>query len=193
MQIKTWTTRPLSWSQLSAWEYNKEEWYKRYVLGEKTEPTKAMLFGKEQGERLAKDPTYMPHVPRLPISEHEMKAVFNKTSLIGYIDFYDGAMSFIELKTGKMWDKKKADNHGQLAYYATLLYLTRGIKPEALDIKLVWLETVERQDFSMSFINGEETQPVIFSVKLTMLDVLNMMSRIKTARREMTQYIKDHV
>lgn len=183
----------MSWSQLSSWEYNKEEWYKRYILDEKTEPTKAMLFGKEQGDKLAKEPTYMPQVPRLPISEHEMKAVFNKTSLVGYIDFYDGATSFIELKTGKSWTVKKANEHGQLAYYAMLLYLTRGIKPEALDIKLVWLETVELQDFSMSFINGEQTQPVIFQVKLTMLDVLNMMSRIKTARKEMAEYIKNHV
>lgn len=177
--------RPISWSCLSAWEWDKEKWYRRYVLSEKEDPTGSMIFGKEIGERLA-DPSFMPEVPRYKIAEQKLEAKLGKINLLGYMDFYDGKKKMIEIKTGKKWTFAKADTHGQLDFYAMLLYLEKKIKPEQLDIKLVWLAT-EQVKGKTVFI--KDMKPEIYQVKKTMLDVLQMMSRIKQAHAEMIKYI----
>lgn len=180
--------RPLSWSQISSFEYDKEQWFKRYILGEKQQETGAMLFGKQIGEKLASDPTFMPEVPRLPVYEYKLTANLGDIPLIGYIDAFDlDNKKLLEFKTGKKWDKKKAQNHGQIDLYCTLLFAMHKIHPKDLDIKLVWMETEESGDFQTNFV--KDMKPVIFPIKKDMIDVLNMLRRIKQVRKEMEEYI----
>lgn len=184
--------KPLSWSQISAFEYNPEQWYKRYILGEKDEGSSALLFGKKIGEQLASDPLFMPEVPRLPVFEYKLQAKISDIELIGYVDAVDIVTGeLIEYKSGKKWDKKKAETHGQIDLYATMLYIMHDIRPEDLDIKLIWLATEENGDFQTSFI--KDMKPVIFPIKKSMIDIVNMIMRVKRVYKEMESYQQSHL
>lgn len=147
-----------------------------------------MRFGKQMGEKLAADRNFMPEVPRLPIAEYKLEAKIDSIPLIGFIDFYDPKThQLIELKTGKKWSQEKVDQHGQLDMYVALLYLMDKVKPEQVEIRLVWLETQEQGNFETGFV--KDIKPVVFKTKRTMKDVLNMMLRIKKVVREMEEYV----
>ena len=199
-------TRALSWSAISSFEYDPEQWFKRYVLNEKSRETGAMMFGKEIGEKLASDPKFMPEVPRLPLYEYKLFSTlkyskcgdirhahipkcYEELSLIGYIDAFDlKKKKMLEFKTGKKWDKDKAENHGQIDLYCAMIYSMHKIRPEELDINLVWMATEETGDFTTQFV--KDMQPVVFPVKKTIMDVLNMLARVKRVYKEMEDYVE---
>lgn len=180
--------RPLSWSAISSFEYDPDIWFERYILGKKDEGSSAMKFGKMIGEKLASDPTFMPEVPRLPLYEHKLQSRLGDIPLIGYIDAFDlKNQKMLEFKTGKNWDRKKAETHGQIDLYCAMIFAQHKIHPGELDIKLVWLQTEETGDFSTQFI--KDMKPVIFPIKKTMVDVLNMLARVKKTYALMLQYV----
>lgn len=182
------TKRPLSWSQISCFEWNKEVWYKRYILNEKQDENQAMKFGKMIGEKLAGDSTFMPAIPRYHIYEYKLLGRIGDIHMIGFIDGFDLKKKLLmELKTGKKWDKKKAETHGQIDLYCALLYIMHKIDPEDLDIRLIWLETEETGDFETRFI--KDMEPVVFKVKKSMVDVVNMLARVKRIYSEMEEFI----
>ena len=181
--------RPLSWSQISCFHYNPEEWFSRYVKGEKTPPNKEMLFGKYVGDKLASDPTFLPQVPRLSKYEHELRVVFNGIHLIGFMDnFCDQSQKVMyEFKTGKRpWNQKRVDEHGQIDMYALMHFITTKIPPEQMDFKLVWLPTKESGDFSISLI--EPVVPQIFTTKRTTADILRFGAYINDTVKAMASY-----
>jgi hypothetical protein len=147
-----------------------------------------MEFGKKIGEQLASDPEFMPEVPRLPLYEYKLEAKLGNIPLIGFIDAFDlKNKKLLEFKTGKLWDKKKAEEHGQISLYAAMLWAMHKIHPGELDIKLVWMATEQGGDFETRFVDG--MKPVIFPIKKTMLDVLNMLARVKRVRAEMEDFV----
>src|SRR5687768_15465427 len=83
-RLAKWQARPFSWSQLSSFEYDPEQWYRRYWLGEDCRSTAEMEFGKRIGEKLANDPTFLPFIKRHDTSEHPFKVMFGKIPLVGY-------------------------------------------------------------------------------------------------------------
>ena len=186
--------RPLSWSQLSSFRYRPSAWYARYVLGEESPTSKEMLFGKEIGERLASDPTYLPEVPRLPIFEHELKFEFNGLSMIGYIDAWcPETKRLYEYKTSrnkKAWTQQTVNDHGQLRMYAMGLYLTEKIKPEDIYFSLYWIPT--------HIVEGEVAlvEPVeisSFKTKITTADILRFGQEILDTRKAMMDYYENYV
>lgn len=180
MKYQIDTKRPMSWSQISCFEWSREDWLKRYVLKEKQEESEAMKFGKKIGEEYPYELTFE--------REYKLQAVVAGIPLIGFIDAFDFKnKKLIELKTGKKWDKKKVDFHGQLDLYAAMLYIQDKINPEELDITLIWLATEESGSFDTQFIKG--MQPVIFKVKKTMLDVVNILAKVKRIRKEMEEFL----
>jgi hypothetical protein len=181
----------MSWSQLSSFEYDKEQWYKRYVLGIKDPQTKEMLFGVEIGTKLATDPIFMPQVPRYPKYEHELRFNFGDIPMVGFIDGWDGIEYALgEYKTGKKpWTQKRADTHGQFDMYNLGLWITEKIKPEEIVNSLHWLPTQEHGDFTMSLISSEVHT---FVTKRTMRDILNFGMRINKIYKEMHDYCKAH-
>lgn len=181
--------RPLSWTSISSWTFNKEQWARKYLDNIVDPPNPAMTFGKIVGERLASDPTYLPEVPRLPIFEHGINLTFAGIPLVGFFDsFCPETPALYEYKTSgnsNRWTQQKAEGHGQIDLYVTLLYMTNKIKPEDLKIKLVYIPVIETGSFELD-INSKGIK--IFEIKKTMSDVLKCAGMIKRVYKEMEEY-----
>jgi len=185
--------RPLSWSAIYSFEYDPEQWYRRYVLNEPQEPSREMIFGKKIGTMLEKDPTFLPQIVRLSKMEHPFKVVFNKIQMVGYADtFCDKTFKALgEYKTGKKaWTQKRVDEHGQIDMYLLMNWITNKIKPEDVDITLTWMPTEETGGFEIVFVEPIESNIKVFKTKRTMMDIINFGNRIKKTVEEMNNYIK---
>ena len=187
-RINKFLNRPLSWSSINSFRYDPDEWYEKYINGKKGRTTGPLVFGKNVGERLAAEPQFLPGVPRLKEYEHELSVKIGKIQCIGFLDNFDlDAKCFSEFKTGKKWTQDKANKHGQIDMYCCLIYLKYGIKPEELDIKLIWMETQEQQDFRTDFI--KDMKPVVFPIQKTMRDILSFMAEVQIIHKQMQEYI----
>lgn len=180
--------RPLSWSAISSFRYDKDQWYKKYVLKQREPETPEMAFGKFVGERLASDPDYLQQVPRYSVFEHELRTELNSIPLIGFIDSYDPEThNFLEYKTGKRpWTQERADSHGQIDMYLLMLHLINGVDIENVDIKLVWLPTEDQSDFSIDLVNKNHVQ--IFKTKRTTADLFEFGKGLLKTYEEMKIY-----
>lgn len=187
---KPFPTRPLSWSQISSFQYNPSAWYSRYVLGEEQPESPEMRFGKEVGERLASDPTYLPEVERAIIFEQELHGKIDDIELIGFLDsFCPDKKILLEYKTSrnkKKWNHKSASLHGQLDFYAFLIYQNYKIKPEDLNIKLIYVP-VHIKDGELALCDDPINS---FEVKKTMTDILRFANYIKDVRKEMEEFYR---
>ncbi len=186
--------RSLSWSSISSFEYDKNQWFDSYILG-KRQSSPEMTFGKMVGDKLATDPTYLPQVPRLNTFEYKFEVMFNKIPLIGYADSFCTITNkkMKEYKTGvKPWTKKRADEHGQIDMYLLMHYITKKIKPEDVDCELIWLPTKKEEtgDFKVTISFVEPLIIQTFKTKRTMNDILIFGQRIKDRYKEMQEYVK---
>lgn len=194
-RLNKWKARSFSWSQLSSFEYDRDQWYRRYWLGEESYETEEMKFGKLIGERLASDPKFLPDVPRLSKFEHGFKVMFGKIPLVGYADSYCHLTKkkLKEYKTGvKAWDQKRVNEHGQIDMYLLMHFITEKIKPEEVECELVWLPTkrTEDGDFKVKIEFVEPCIPQRFKTKRTMSDILAFGARINRTYKEMEAYAK---
>lgn len=179
--------RPLSWSAISSFEYDPEQWYRKYVLKEEQETSAPMEFGKVIGERLASDPAFLPHIPRYPEFERKLECKLGKIPLIGFIDSYRPHDGLLEYKTGqKAWDQKRADGHGQIDMYLLMLYLSHHVRPENVACTLSWIPTKENGDFSIGFVNEDLAHS--FHTKRSMAQILRFGDRINRVYKEMEEY-----
>lgn len=201
-QIAKWLLRDFSWSQLSSWEYDPEQWYRSYILGEKQSSIQ-MSFGSFVDNKLQTDPTFLPIVERYPIMQHEMRAIFRGVRLVGFADGYDPRLWRLkDDKTGvAIWDQKRADETGQITMYLFLLYAIEKIKPENMRSFISWLPTKQvrsagsglrnRDDFKIEF-RDDPVVPVIIETRRTMKDLAEFGTRIMKARAAMLLYAKNH-
>lgn len=177
----------LSWSSISSFEWDPEQWYQSYIKGIRQE-SKELTFGSFVDKKLQDDPTFLPAVERYPIMQHGMKIMFDGIPLIGFADGYEIGKVLADYKTGKKaWTKKRADETGQLTFYALMLYLIDRIKPGEMLFKIIWLPTVESGDFSIQF-RDDPVVPKVFETRRTMLDILQMGQRIKLTLAAMQSY-----
>ena len=188
--LKFLETRPLSWSAISSFEYNPDQWYRRYVLAEKDEPTPEMLFGKHVGERLAAEPDFLPQVPRYKEFEYELRETVNKIPMLGFIDSYSphrfGKPALYEYKTGrKPWDQERADQHGQITMYLLMLHRMHKLRPEDVVCHILWLPT-QLEEEEVSFIDEKDVRT--FETKRTMRDLLDFGIRVQKIIKEMEAY-----
>lgn len=185
--------RALSWSAISSFKWNKEEWYEKYVLGKKQPETIEMKFGKEFAKLIEDGKCPLPLLPIQSKVEHKFEVMFGKIKLLGYVDSFCHLTKkkLEEYKTGKKaWDQKRADNHGQVDMYLLMNYITNKVKPEDVEVRIHWIPTQDNGDFSISFV-----KPVVihsFKTKRTMADILKFGSRINNAYKEMEEYAKKH-
>lgn len=186
--------RPLSWSQISAFEYDREKWYRSYILGEKDPPSAEMLFGSKIGKLIESDPTYLPFIPRESHMEYKLIAKLGKTDMVGYIDsFCPKDFILREYKSGgPVWDQKRADNHGQISCYLLMLYLSKGIRPEQVKCFLHWLPTARKEngDFTVdiNFVDDIEQAVQHIETKRTTRDILEFGVRINRILKEMEDF-----
>lgn len=187
-RITTWLAREFSWSQISSWEYSKDQWYSKYILGEVQPETPALIFGKAFAKSVEDGAQEAP-VTTFSKREYRVTASIGDIALVGQFDCWEPeTKELIDHKTGvKPWDQKRTDGHRQLTFYAMLLYLSEKIKPEDIRFQIQWIPTGIRSDFTFGFLTDP---PVVhtFHTKRTMLDVLTILSDIKRARKEMKRY-----
>lgn len=196
--------RPLSWSAISSFEWNKAQWYRKYVLKELPEDTPELLFGKAIDEKIQEDHKFLPELIRYPILQHKMTGTFNGIPLLGFGDTYRepgvytnqkinnknalivSTPAIRDYKTGrKPWTQKRADETGQLTIYLFMLYLEDKIQPEDVECYIDWLPT-HYVDGKIAFI--EPVTIHTFKTKRTMQQVLAFGQRIKDTWAAMEQY-----
>ncbi len=194
-RMRIWKSRPFSWSQLSSFEYNPEQWYRNYFLGERDASSKEMEFGKVFALSIEEGTCEIQELmERLPSKkEHPFNVVFSGIQLVGYADAFED-MTFDDLgevKTGKKaWDQKRADQHGQLTMYALMNYITNKKRPEDVRFRLHWIPTQDNGDFTISFVKPVKVHT--FETKRTMSDILTFGNRIKNTIKLMEEYAHIH-
>lgn len=188
-------TRPLSWTAISSFQYNPEQWYKKYVLGEDLGTSREMKFGKIVGKKLETDLKYLPQIPRHSKMEHPFKVMFGKIPMTGYADTFCDKTNrkLAEYKTGKKpWTQKRVDEHGQIDMYCLMNLITNKIRPEDVEITLAWMPTQDNGDFSISFVEPIEKNIKIFRTKRTTTQILNFGAFINQIYKEMEKYAQEH-
>ncbi len=193
--------RPLSWSSLSCFEYNPEEWYQRYPLGVKSAENAEMKFGKIFADSCEAGNPLRP-VTVLSAVEHPFKVVFGKIHMVGFADTFDKDTKrrIGEYKTGvKPWTQKRVNEHGQIDMYLLMNFITNRVKPEEVKAFLEWIPTMridqENGDFSKGDYRVEfraEDEVFHFDTKRTMSDILHFGARINKAVLEMQEYVRNH-
>ncbi len=181
--------RPLSWSAVNTFLYDKEEWYQRYIKGVKSVPNDRMSFGKVFGKAI-EDRKPLANVVIYKEVEYPLKARIFGIDLTGFIDTYEPHTAFREYKTSvSLWDRNKAIGHGQLKFYALCLYLMHKVKPEDLTIHLDCIQTEETMDDVRLVVPHTM---VSHEVKLTMKDIMEFALLIKNTVAEMKSYTQEH-
>jgi len=183
--------RALSWSAISSFEYDPEQWYQSYVLGIRSS-SKEMEFGSMIDRKIQDDIDFLPHLPRYERMQHKMKYVLSGIPLVGILDGMNtDPLELCDFKTGKKaWDQKRADDTGQITMYLLLLYATERINPEDVRCFIHWLPTVENGDFSISLI--DENKFYTFETKRTMKQLLEFGKKIKKIYKDMQEYALAH-
>lgn len=182
----------LSWSSVSAWGYDKEEWYQKYALGIRTKPNGVMQGGIDVGERITVDPSFLPFIDRPEIFEQEFFATLGKIDLTGHLDGWSPNLPGIdEYKTtcnDKRWTQAKVDEWGQITFYCLLVWLNIGIRPEKLRLRLFSIPMVEGGDFKVT----QRGTPKVFHTKRSMTEVLKFAAELKKIHKEMLHYVATH-
>lgn len=182
----------MSWSAISSFEYDPEQWYQQYYLGIKTD-SKEMAFGRKIDERVQVDPKFIPTLRRYKHMQHRMEVIFDGIPLIGVADGFEELKraALGDYKTGKKaWDQKRTDEAGQLTMYGLLLWLTIKLRPEKVDFYIHWLPTTETNDFRIEF-RDRPVVPVTFKTQRTMRQLLEFGVRIKKTEAAMRKYVAE--
>lgn len=186
----------MSYSQFSSWEYDKEQWYTKYILGIQEPANPAMAFGNTIGDTLGTPSSLVPQLAVVPgIKEYEMRANLGKIKLIGFADHYCPKQYILnENKTSQnatRWTQETVDAHTQLDMYALLLFLQDKVKPEHITMRLNYIPVIENQDFTLSLTNPVECYH--FNTKRTTEDITRYAAYVQETRKEMWRYAHEHV
>lgn len=173
----------ISWSRLNLFERSPGDYERTYLLGQ-GRSTPQMEFGSkiasalETGEvqDLASEFVRIAFAgDKSMVREFEIRADLDGIPVLGKLDgFYPKSMKIREYKTGKNWTQKMVDEHGQLTFYALLVYLKYGEMPK--EIVLDWAETVTDDD-GVRLTGRIES----FKTQRKMNQVFSMCTRIKNA------------
>lgn len=185
--------RPLSYSAISSFEWNPRQWYESYILGER-QTSPELTFGSYVDKRIQQDKKFLPDLPRYPLMQFKMKAMFKDIPLVGIpdgLDIESPRKLLSDYKTGKKknpWNKKRADETGQLTFYLFLLWLTRKLKPEDFDCFIHWIPTQMNEDKTVSLVEPVEIKT--FKTKRTMKQLLEFGSHIIETVKQMEKYAR---
>jgi len=147
--------KPVSWSEITTFERDSEEWYRRYILGLREPPTFAMIQGTDihslvlgGGEEALRTDKYLPKEVRChqeikkaiegilePYKmkyEHKAKIDVLGIPTLGYWDGYAKNM-ILELKTtSARFDSYLVSYLNQLAWYNAQHFSLTGVYPKNL-------------------------------------------------------------
>lgn len=179
----------LSWSQMELFERSPKMYTEVYLYGLRIVATKYMIKGTEMDKAL-EDPKIREEIesdldnnmaqalvfmPNYPEKQKKVWATWEGIPMYGKFDGYDSVTNTIgEVKTGTYWSKNKAQDHGQLKFYAVMMWLNTGEIP---NIKLHWAETYVKEDGEIDYTGKVKT----FDVVLTVQDLVKFYSRVRDA------------
>lgn len=182
-QLNTSPRGYLSWSQMALFEKDKNLYYQVYWEGVQQFMSKYLLLGKRMADTLEfgfdpeHDATFegiVLSLPPYPEREFEIKEELDGITLLGRMDGFDeGVLDVGEYKSGKKWTQKLVDNHGQLTFYALLVWLKYKKLPSK--IKLHWAQTKDTEDGGLELTGYTQT----FETVRTMADIILFTKRIK--------------
>ena len=177
----------LSWSKFDLWQKSKSSFIKRYIYGESLD-NKYLRFGKKIAEGLEDRDTKTKSecvnwarqvIPCPKEREKEYFVNIEGVPIYGKLDGQDTGIIH-EYKTGKnKWTQKMVDNHGQLTFYAMMMWKKTGKLPDK--IFLYWLQTYEDENGEMKLA---KLDPVIFQTKRTITDIAMIIPKIKRTWKE---------
>ena len=191
--VNRFKVRPLSYSQLSSFEYDPAQWYQNYVLGIREPANPAMLFGNTVGDTLGTPTSMVPNLVYPGIKEFELRANLGPVHIIGFCDAYDPeTKTLTENKTSATkdrWTQKKVDEHGQLTMYCLMLFLQHKVKPEEVTINLNFIP-VRTVGFDFELPKHPTFQT--FSTRRTTRKILEYAVEIQRTVKLMDEYIWQH-
>lgn len=191
--IKKWLLRDASYSQFSSWDWSKEQWFDKYILGIEEPPSPAMTFGNTVGDTLGTPESMVPQLREVPgIKEYKMRVKMGNMFLVGYADHHCPDTLFLnENKTSQnanRWTQKSVDEHKQLDMYGLLLFLQDGVKPEDVRMRLNYIPVVQGGDFMLSLTDPVECYH--FETRRTTADITRYSAYIQQTRKEQLEYVK---
>lgn len=185
-------TRPLSWSQLSSFEYSPKEWHKRYVLNKPDPPNAAMLYGSKVGDSIGTPDSLVPTLVPPGVKEYELRANIGPIYLVGFADHYcTDTLVLNENKTTDKptkWNQKSVDAHGQMTMYALLLFLQNKTKPEDVTMFLNYIPVLVGNDFQY-YLPTPPTYTAI-PTRRTTKDIMNFVTYVKDTVAAMEAYAR---
>ena len=175
-QIKV---RPyFSYSQMSAFKYSPARFLRNYYYGE-FEDNQYLQLGKRLGtalqfrdkKEIAIINKIREQIPEAKVYEKELKAKFNGTRLIGYLDGWDERkLEIMEFKTGKR--PSEASWRAQMTFYSTILFIRRKKLPSK--ITLYWAET-KFDENDVLILTGKVK---MYNIIVTLLDVIQFSAKL---------------
>ena len=185
--------RPLSYSQLSSWEWDKEQWYDNYILGNRQPATPAMVAGNKYGDMLGRANSPVEELKDIGICEYKLTGNIDDIYMIGYVDgWMENELILHENKTSdnpKRWSQKKVDEHKQIDMYLLLLFLQEKIKPEDVTCYLNFIQLDRGGDMIYRL-----SDPLVwhqFPTKRTSVDLLRYAHYVKDTVADMEKYVND--
>lgn len=187
--------RPASFSFFSSWEYNQEEWYDTYILGNKKESNAQMEFGTLVGDSIGTSTSLVPALIPPGVKEYKMRAVLKDKILgdiylIGYADHYCPEKKILnENKTTvkkDKWTQLTVDQHKQLDMYALLLYLQDKTRPEEVTMFLNYIPVLLK---GVKYRLPDPPAFVQIPTKRTMLQVVEYGQYLIETLIEMQKYV----
>ena len=140
-----------------------------------------MRFGKGIAEALelgqSEDPEVRLLISLLPsceLKEQEIRAKYKDIELLAKPDTHDKDFGKLrEYKTGRnRWTQEKVNKHGQLDFYASVIYLNEKKIPL---VHLDWIPTEYDENGFLKLAGGIHS----FERKITIKDIAKMLSRIE--------------
>lgn len=198
----------LSWSAMQTFKRNKEQFIRHYIYGEPHEYNSPSIdFGKTFAEDIEKrkkhaDPvmdTMLRSIPKMPRAEYAMDAIipskYGKFKVVGKLDQFDPMSGdFDEFKTGfRKWTQNMAQEHGQMKFYAMMVYLKLGIT--ASKKTLVWIETERRENPYTGSPEGIVLTGNVkrFTVGYTLADILTFMDEVSDVAKEISDIYQEEI
>ena len=152
--------RPLSYSQLSCWEWSHEDWYQNYIKNKPRGKSAAMEIGNVIGDSIGTPQSLVPELNPPGQKEYPLTAQLGDIYIVGYCDHWcPDTLELNENKTAvnpKKWTKSSVDKHGQLTMYCLMLFLRYGIPPEDVKIYLNYIRVIEGADMRYYLPNPVE-------------------------------------
>lgn len=182
--------RPASFSFFSSWEYNKNEWYDNYILGNWKESNAAMRFGTLVGDSIGTPNSMVPSLVPPGEKEYKMRAKIGDIYLVGYADHYcPKTKTLHENKTTvkkDKWTKQSVDEHKQFDMYALLLMLQDKVAPKDITMYLNYIP-VELK--GVGYKLPKKPTYIQIPTKRTALQVAEYATYIKKTVVDMEQYV----